>query len=51
MTSKQNPIEIDAYALIMHAAQKGEPFDKYVDRVKDYGKKRIRMIARGCDEG
>ncbi len=50
MTTKLNPVEIDAYSLIMHAAQKGESFDKYVERVKDYGRKRIRMISKGVGE-
>ena len=46
MTTKLNPVEIDAYSQIQHAAQKGEGFDKYVERVRDYGRKRIRMISK-----
>jgi len=50
MTAKQNPVEIDAMNAIMHSAQLGVPFETYMKRVADYGRKRIRMIQKGLGE-
>jgi hypothetical protein len=44
MTKKQIPTELDAYAIILHAAQQGIPLDEYVKKVSDYAHKRIRML-------
>lgn len=44
MTKKQVPTELDAYAVILHAAQNGIPLDEYIDKVRDYARKRIRML-------
>jgi hypothetical protein len=44
MTKKQIPTELDAYAIILHAAQSGVKLDDYIDKVRDYAQKRIRML-------
>jgi hypothetical protein len=44
MTKKLISTELDAYAVILHAAQSGVPLDEYLDKVKDYAHKRIRML-------
>ena len=44
MTKKQIPTELDAYNIIQHAAQMGIPLDDYIDRVRDYANKRVRML-------
>lgn len=50
MTRKQDPVELDAYACILHAAQRGVSFEEYIRKVADYGRKRIRMIQKGLKE-
>jgi hypothetical protein len=47
MTTKQNPVEIDAYSIILHAAQKGMPLGEYLAKVDDYAHKRMRLVTRG----
>lgn len=44
MTRRQIPTELDAYSIILHAAQNGVPLDDYITKVKDYAHKRIRML-------
>lgn len=44
MTKKLNPVELDAYQIIAHAAHAGMSLNEYVKRVDDYAKKRIRML-------
>lgn len=44
MTKKQIPTELDAYAIILHAAQTGVSLDDYIGKVSDYAHKRIRML-------
>lgn len=46
MTAKKNSIELDAYACILHAAEKGISFEEYLSKCSDYGRKRIRMISK-----
>ena len=50
MTKKLNPYELDAFALINHAAQEGVPLEEYTDRVTQYARKRVRMICKGMRE-
>ena len=50
MTTKKPSRELDAMSCILHAAEQGIPFDKYVDGVREYGKKRIKMIAKGWED-
>ncbi len=45
MTKKQNPVEIDAYLIILHAAQRGCTLEEYVSKVQDYAQKRSRMVT------
>jgi len=45
MTKKQDPVELDAYACILHAAQRGVTFKQYVKKIEDYGCKRLRMVT------
>ena len=45
MTTKKNSIELDAYSIIIHAAERGVAIDEYVARVHDYASKRLRMIT------
>jgi hypothetical protein len=45
MTKKQNSVELDAYACILHAAQSGVTFKVYVKKIEDYGSKRLRMVT------
>ena len=49
MTKKLNPVELDAYQIIAHAAQAGMSLNEYVKRVDDYAKKRIRMLKVKCE--
>jgi hypothetical protein len=44
MTKKQIATELDAYSIILHASQNGIPLDEYIDKVRDYANKRIRML-------
>ena len=44
MTKKQIPTELDAYSIILHASQSGVPLNDYIDKVRDYANKRIRML-------
>lgn len=44
MTKKQIATELDAYSIILHASQSGVPLDDYIDKVRDYATKRIRML-------
>jgi hypothetical protein len=44
MTLKQIPTKLDAYSIILHAAQSGVPLDGYIAKVKDHAHKRIRML-------
>ena len=46
MTIKKDSVELDAFAAILHAAENGVPFEQYMKRVSDYGRKRIRMISK-----
>jgi len=50
MTAKKDCVNLDAYACILHAAEMGIPFESYMAKVCDYGKKRIRMISKGMEE-
>lgn len=50
MTQKQNPVELDAMGCILHAATQGVAFEDYMEKVADYGRKRIRMIQKGLRE-
>lgn len=50
MTAKKISTELDAYSCILHAAEKGIPFEVYMDHVRDYGRKRIRMISKSLKE-
>ena len=50
MTVKKVSTELDAYSCILHAAEAGCSFEEYMNRVRDYGRKRIRMIQRGLKE-
>jgi hypothetical protein len=45
MTKKQDPLELDSYACILHAAQRGVTFKEYVKKVEDFGCKRLRMVT------
>jgi hypothetical protein len=47
MTIKKDSINLDAYAAILHSAESGIPFEDYMNKVSDYGRKRIRMITKG----
>lgn len=47
MTSKQNPVQLDAYACIHHAAEAGIPISQYIARVEDFARKRVKMIGKG----
>lgn len=49
MTSKQNPVELDAYALILHSAQQGQTLEKYMKRVSLLARKRVAMIGKGLN--
>jgi len=44
MTKKQLSTELDAYAIILHAAQSGIAIDEYIAKVSDYAHKRVRML-------
>jgi len=46
MTIKKDSVELDAFSAILHAAENGVPFEQYMKRVSDYGRKRIRMISK-----
>ena len=46
MTTKKDSMALDTMSCILHAAEQGESFESYMDRVRDYGRKRIHMIAR-----
>lgn len=50
MTKKQDPKELDTMSCILHAAEAGVPFEEYMKKVTDYGRKRIRMISKGLLE-
>jgi hypothetical protein len=47
MTVKKDSINLDAFAAIVHAAEMGIPFEEYMNKVSDYGRKRVRMIQKG----
>ena len=46
MTAKKDSMALDTMACILHAAERGVSFETYMDRVRDYGRKRIRMISK-----
>lgn len=50
MTRKQDPVELDAYACILHSAERGVSFEDYIKKVADRGRKKIRTIQRGLEE-
>lgn len=50
MTKKQDPVELDAYACILHAAQRGVTFKAYCKKIEDYGSKRLRMVTGAKDD-
>jgi hypothetical protein len=47
MTTKLDPIELDAMSCINHAAIAGVPLEHYTKRVAEYARKRVRMICKG----
>jgi len=47
MTSKQDPVEIDAYMVMLHAAQQGQPLEAYIGRVMNMARKKVKRIAEG----
>ena len=47
MTTKEDSMALDTMSCILHAAEQGVAFETYMDRVRDYGRKRIRMISKG----
>ena len=47
MTTKKDSTTLDTMSCILHAAEQGVAFETYMDRVRDYGRKRIRMISKG----
>ena len=56
MTSKQNPVDLDAYSLILHAAQCNQSFEDYSDRVIRAARAKIKKISSNlveneCDKG
>lgn len=50
MTLKKDAMALDTMSCILHAAEQGVSFESYMDRVRDYGRKRIRMIAKELKE-
>ena len=50
MTTKEDSTTLDTMSCILHAAEQGVAFETYMDRVRDYGRKRIRMISKGLVE-
>jgi hypothetical protein len=50
MTSKKDPVDLDAYACILHSAERGVSFEEYMTRVADRGRKKIGTIQRGLEE-
>jgi hypothetical protein len=50
MTAKKDCKALDTMACILHAAEQGVGFEEYLDRVRDYGRKRIRMISKDLKE-
>ena len=51
MTTKKNSVELDAYSVILHAAEKGIPLEDYIAKVSDYASKRVRMICNRTTHG
>ena len=50
MTSKKDSVSLDTMSCILHAAERGCGFEEYMDKVRDYGRKRIRMISKELKE-
>jgi hypothetical protein len=50
MTTKQNPIDLDACELLLHAAQTGQSFEDYSDRVIQAARAKCKMLARDLRE-
>ena len=50
MTSKQDPVELDAYMLMLHSAQQGQSYERYKQRVDNMARKKIRRISEGLLE-
>jgi hypothetical protein len=50
MTTKKDSMTLDTMSCILHAAEQGVPFEAYMQRVTDYGRKRIRMISKELKE-
>ena len=46
MTTKQNPVELDACDLLLHAAQVGQSFEDYSDRVIQAARAKCKILAR-----
>ena len=47
MTSKQDPVDLDAYTMMLHAAQSGMTFEEYEMRVVRVARKKIRKLGEG----
>lgn len=50
MTAKKDSMALDTMSCILHAAEQGVSFETYMNRVRDYGRKRIRMISKDLME-
>ena len=50
MTSKKDQKELDAMQCILHSAELGIRFEDYIDKIADFGRKRIRMISKELKE-
>ena len=50
MTSRHNPRELDAMALIMHSGQLGVSLEEYLNDVGDNARKKVRKIMNGLKE-
>lgn len=44
MTAKQNPVQLDAYMLILHAMQVDQTFEDYLDRVVKMAHMKLRKV-------
>jgi hypothetical protein len=47
MTSKQDPVAIDAHAMILHAARQGQSLERYMMRVMRDARKKIKRLNEG----
>lgn len=46
MTTKQNPIDLDACELLLHAAQTGQSFEDYSDRVIQAARAKCKILSK-----